>query len=178
MNSSSCCAPKGRRIGQLPTCWKNMASRPVGRAWPNTAASSWTAENHASGGNGRRPCQTRIRWSRLKVCQPCPQNPARPRQHQRTSFHHNQPKMIHINRGDRALRVSEWRMAVFSVKKAPAIRRRNFPAVTNACAAASARSLRRPLASVWNLQRRSNARPKHIHHIRYLVNSQSWPHGI
>jgi len=46
---------------------------------------------------------------------------------------------------DRALRVSECWMAPLPVKKAPARRRKDFPAVTNACAAASARSSRRPL---------------------------------
>jgi hypothetical protein len=53
-----------------------------------------------------------------------------------------------------------------------------------------------PVASVWHWQRRSgarlhscrfahrlplsaaNARPKHIHHIRYLANSQSWRDSI
>ena len=45
---------------------------------------------------------------------------------------------------DRALRVSECWMAPLPVKKAPARRRKDFPAVTNACAAASARSSRRP----------------------------------
>jgi hypothetical protein len=55
----------------------NMASRPAGRVWPNTAASSWKAANRASGGNGRKPRQPQISRPRLKVRQPWPQNPRR-----------------------------------------------------------------------------------------------------
>jgi hypothetical protein len=33
----------------------NMASRPAGRVWPNTAASSWKAAKNANGANGREP---------------------------------------------------------------------------------------------------------------------------
>ena len=64
----------------LLNCCNNMASRPAGRVWPNTAASSWKAANRANGGNGRKPRQPSMSRPRLKVRQPWPQNPRRPRQ--------------------------------------------------------------------------------------------------
>jgi len=73
-----------------------------------------------------------------------PQNHCRPRQHRRMNSRRHQQKILHTDRGDRALRVSEWRMAVFSVKTTPARRHKDFLPVTNASAAASARSSRRP----------------------------------
>ncbi len=45
----------------------------------NTAASFWKAGNRASGANGREPRQPYISRPRLKVRQPWPQNPRRPR---------------------------------------------------------------------------------------------------
>lgn len=108
------------------------------------AASSWTAENRASGGSGQKQRQRRIRQSRQQVCQPRPQNLCRPRQRRRVMSRRRQPLILPINRGDRVLRVSECSMAPLPAKKARARRRNDFPAVTNACAAASVRSSRRP----------------------------------
>ena len=51
------CAAKMRPTLPLLNCWNNMASRPAGRVWPNTAASSWKAANRANGANGREPRQ-------------------------------------------------------------------------------------------------------------------------
>lgn len=48
------------------------------------------------------------------------------------------------SRGDRALRVSECWMAPLQVRKSPARRRKDFPAVTSACAAAPSHSSRWP----------------------------------
>ncbi len=74
------CAAKMRPTLPLLNCCNNMGSRPAGRVWPNTAASSWKAAKSASGGNGRKPRQPQISRPRLKVRQPWPQNPRRPRQ--------------------------------------------------------------------------------------------------
>ena len=71
-----------RKLCPMPpllNCCNNMASRPAGRVWPNTAASSWKAAKSANGGNGRKPRQPQISRPRLKVRQPWPQNPRRPR---------------------------------------------------------------------------------------------------
>jgi hypothetical protein len=79
------CVSKMCPMPPLLNCWNNMASRPAGRVWPNTAASSWKAANRANGGNGRKPRQPQISRPRLKVRQPWPQNPRRPRRRQRRS---------------------------------------------------------------------------------------------
>ncbi len=63
----------------LQTCCNSMASRQAGRGWPNTAASSWMAAKSANDGNGPAPHQWQISWPRLKMRQPWPQNPRRPR---------------------------------------------------------------------------------------------------
>jgi hypothetical protein len=84
----------------------NMGSRPAGRVWPNTAASSWKAANRASGGNGRKPRQPQISRPRLKVRQPWPQNPRRPRRRQRLSramSRRHQKKILHTVHADRTL---------------------------------------------------------------------------
>ena len=73
------CAGKNFPMPPLLNCCNNMGSRPAGRVWPNTAVSSWKAVKSANGGNGRKPRRSSISRPRLKVRQPWPQNPRRPR---------------------------------------------------------------------------------------------------
>ncbi len=136
----------------LLICCSNMVSKPAGRAWPNTAASSSTAGNRASGANGREPRRHQCPCHAAK-CARCGRN--NPAGHAATAPVGEQCSpagkgkfRIRIARTAHCQRENDESRRSRRTRRFPEIRKRP-QAVTNAYAAASARSSRLPLASVW-----------------------------
>ena len=100
----------------LPICCNRMGSRPAERAWPNTAASSWTAGERINGGDSAAS----FYLPRRRLCH-------QPRQSRKPAVRWMNPVHFKIIRVDHVLPASGCWMAPLPVKKALARRRERFP---------------------------------------------------